>query len=932
MEFELEEKKQLSAYRKIRYYLLVENIFIVLAFLLFAVSAYHFVAFGIQSLIPYIYAIAGIGFFVVGIVIAIKMTKAFNRDDIPVYSNIMASNDVDPEIGLLYYDGFTKVALEQVSVALTPVYLASFQIEGVEHLRHFVGYQKAADTMAEVGEVFKHFQKKMGERYVSVGCKSGHEILLTMHECEPKDIQNYLTDLCNQVNEIMLRLATTENFTVFCGYSCYPTQSNSFEETLKNTGHAVYEAVMFRKSEPHMFSPDSFKRQEKEYVKDNKIRKLLDSNELHYNFQPIVSAKTGKIFAYEALMRTHKEMGLSPTDVLELAERQDRLYEVEHYTFYNVIKIMNEHAESFEKRKLFINSIPTAIIKEDEFSELLFKYGQVMKSLVIEITENGMQSEESCAQVHRYMEKAGCELALDDYGTGYSNATTLINNSPHYLKVDHSLVMGIDTDSRKQHLVSNIVSFGNSHNMKILAEGVETPEELQMVIQLGCHLIQGFYTARPNAEIVDHISETIEDEIVAINLKLAKLAVENRVYETENYDNISLVNLGLDFYTQILIKHETTRIVGDKDREVNISIKVPDNLETVLAIRDINMRGRDMPAIELGENSKLILCIEGENTLSYEGIRVPKSSKLIVQGSGNLKIRVDHNNGVGIGCDLENVPYGNMLFEQEGTIRVETNGDMAIGIGGLLADENSKIKCRSGNVEIIANGSKSIGIGSVQGLTKITMDKVTLTISSAGAESIGIGSFRGDIDFKSVADIEMEVSGSYSAAIGSPNDVGGKIALNGGFTKCNVHCMEGIGIGSYNGTIDVNIFGDEVFLYMEGSEVGGVGNFRGSGNTIIRSGVVKITAIGANPISLGSLKGRLEISGGNIVADLANSPDPVNQFDMPVFEKIVETKNMYCKKIETDLGSYQYMASPTELFDNIHVYLPEVYTEKDLQL
>jgi hypothetical protein len=70
-------------------------------------------------------------------------------------------------------------------------------------------------------------------------------------------------------------------------------------------------------------------------------------------------------------------------------------------------------------------------------------------------------------------------------------------------------------------IYDDLKTFANNHNMKILAEGVETPEELQMVIQLGCHLIQGFYTGRPNSEIVDHINENIENEIVAINLKLA---------------------------------------------------------------------------------------------------------------------------------------------------------------------------------------------------------------------------------------------------------------------------------------------------------------------------------------------------------------------------------------------------------------------------
>lgn len=924
------KEERVSGYKKMRYYLLTENILIVLAFLLLAVGVYFIFVFGMDYLVTYLYLIGGAILLIMGITIALRMIKAFSREDIPAYTNILASEDTDPETGLLYYDNFSKRAEIQMELALSTAYLATYQIEGIEHLRHFVGYQKAADTVAEIGNIFTRYQNKMGERHIICGCKSGHEIVMFINDMELKDVQEALLTISNEINETLYHLATAENFMVYCGYSQFPLQAGSFDEMVKNTSFAVYEATLFRKSEPHCFSPESLKRQETEFKKDSKIKILLDNNALLYKFQPIVSAKTGKIYAYEALMRTNKEMGLSPTDVLELADRQDRLYEVEHYTFFNVIKIMNEHNQMFDDRKLFINSIPTAILKETEFDELLKDYGAVMKHLVIEITENGMQSEESCETVHKYMSKSGCELALDDYGTGYSNASTLLNNSPHYLKIDHSMIKGIDSDSKKQHLVSNYISFANNHDMKILAEGVETPEELQMVIQLGCHLIQGFYTGRPNTEIIERIDEKVEDEIVAINLKLAKLAVENKVYETSNFENISIVDLALDFYSRIQIMGQTTRIVGEKDREVNMSIKIADNLEAVMAIRDINMRGRDMPAIELGENSKLILCVEGDNVLSYEGIRVPASSKLIVQGNGNLTVRVDHNNGIGIGSSLDS-PYGNILFESSGTIRVEINGDTAVCIGGMKADENSEIKLESGNFEIIANGSRSIGIGAMEGDTKIILNRCKVAISSSGADAVGIGSFSGDVDIATIADIEMDVSGSNSTGIGALYDAGGQIRLNAGLVNVNMHAMEGVCIGSNGGNTDIYIFGEEILVYGEGSDIGGIGNYRGSGHTFVRTGAVKIVLLAANPISLGGLKGSLEITGGNLYCDLTNGVQPVNGYGEPVYHKVVDSEEVYSKKIETQAGSYQYIATPSTLFDHIHIYVPKFCNEQDLQ-
>ena len=78
---------------------------------------------------------------------------------------------------------------------------------------------------------------------------------------------------------------------------------------------------------------------------------------------------------------------------------------------------------------------------------------------------------------------------------------------------------------------------------------------------------------------------------------------------------------------------------------------------------------------------------------------------------------------------------------------------------------------------------------------------------------------------------------------------------------------------------------------------------------------------------MGGSKGKLEITGGNIYADLSNSPDPVNQFNVPVFKKEITDIELYSKKIETEEGAYQYMASASKLFENIYIYIPKYCNE-----
>ena len=135
---EKEKQSQKGSYNKIRYYLVTENVFIVLAFLLIAVGVLNLVYTGLGYLVTYIYLIAGVVLLGVGITIAYKMIVAFSRKDVPIYNNLMTSTDVDPEIGLYYYDVFLEKADSHLQLALSSCYLASFQLEGIEHLRHFV--------------------------------------------------------------------------------------------------------------------------------------------------------------------------------------------------------------------------------------------------------------------------------------------------------------------------------------------------------------------------------------------------------------------------------------------------------------------------------------------------------------------------------------------------------------------------------------------------------------------------------------------------------------------------------------------------------------------------------------------------------------------------------------------------------------------------
>lgn len=245
---------------------------------------------------------------------------------------------------------------------------------------------------------------------------------------------------------------------------------------------------------------------------------LIERNLFNYHFQPIVNARTGEIYAYEALMRTPKEIGMNPAEILGIAASYKRLYDVERATIHNILSFIDENPEKFKGKKVFINTIPGHFLNDDDYDYIRSKYSHVLKNCVIEITEQGEISDDELRRVKDFGGKdSGCQLAIDDYGAGTSNIVNLLRYSPQVIKIDRFLITEIQNDLNKQMFVKNVIDFAQMNGIKTIAEGVETREELNAVICYGVDLIQGFYTARPSADPLKKLPDDIINDIAEAN-------------------------------------------------------------------------------------------------------------------------------------------------------------------------------------------------------------------------------------------------------------------------------------------------------------------------------------------------------------------------------------------------------------------------------
>lgn len=286
------------------------------------------------------------------------------------------------------------------------------------------------------------------------------------------------------------------------GIAWYPESSTNLITLRKYADFAMYQVKLSRKGELLEFDPEVYRTSLQERRCHEEFRRLINEELVTYRFQPIIDAKDGSVFAYEALMRVDLPTLHSPADVLRLAREENCLHEVERITFFcasSAYQALENAGKVVPSALLFINSIASQYLTPDELSEYSARYASILPRIVIEITEEECLDPKAL-RIKQTIRGSSGVFALDDYGSGYSNERSLLELSPNYIKIDLSIIRSIDTDANKRQIVSNTVSYAHQRGMKVVAEGLETADEVRTVLSLGVDLLQGFFLAMPQVE------------------------------------------------------------------------------------------------------------------------------------------------------------------------------------------------------------------------------------------------------------------------------------------------------------------------------------------------------------------------------------------------------------------------------------------------
>ncbi|GAA3552711.1 EAL domain-containing protein [Amycolatopsis ultiminotia] len=341
-----------------------------------------------------------------------------------------------------------------------------------------------------------------------VGRLGGDEfVVVTTGAAEPDEVRTFAAHLRSVLAEPVSVHGRQLHLDVSMGIVLVgAADPRSAQDVLRDADIAMYQAKSRGRGRFEFFDVELRMRMQRRLRMEQDLRDAVHSGQLWPAYQPVVDLRTGDMVAVEALLRwTHPKHGeISPAEFIPLAEESELINVLGKFVLHDTTR---ELATLRSERGLDLSLKVNLSVRQLDDPHLipavrdaLATTGLPPSALTLEVTESALMRDASAAaEVLTALRSLGVLLAIDDFGTGYSSLAQLRRLTLDTLKIDRSFITGIAESHNAAAIVSSIIAMAHAVNLTVVAEGVETPEELTILKELGCDQAQGYHLGKPLA-------------------------------------------------------------------------------------------------------------------------------------------------------------------------------------------------------------------------------------------------------------------------------------------------------------------------------------------------------------------------------------------------------------------------------------------------
>ncbi|MCI6482523.1 putative bifunctional diguanylate cyclase/phosphodiesterase [Treponema porcinum] len=379
----------------------------------------------------------------------------------------------------------------------TKLGLLLIDIDNMKIINDYNGHTAGDEVLKKSAEILKRFSKNIIKAYRF----GGDEFLLAIKNCSSMDS---ITNVCDTVFESF----NSEQIKFSGGIAVYPDDSEEPEDLLRFTDIAMRRAKKDGKNRITNFKPEMQRVFIQKLNMQAKMSAALLNSDFYLVYQPQFDIKTGDLRGFEALMRWHdKELGdIGPAIFIPLAEETGMILEIGDWVLNTAFCTLKNWQQKYSFKGIMSINISPMQLKQPNFIEnirnLLIKYNLNPDTVEIEITEGIMiENMSEAIEELNSLKNIGLRISLDDFGTGYSSLSYLQVLPLNTLKIDKSFITGItEKNGIQANITNSIITMVTKMGLQTIAEGVEKNEQLQILKEFNCHIVQGFLRGKPMPE------------------------------------------------------------------------------------------------------------------------------------------------------------------------------------------------------------------------------------------------------------------------------------------------------------------------------------------------------------------------------------------------------------------------------------------------